>query len=149
MTVLIAHLKHGLGGLNVYKAPGGHKVDWRDAIEPTVWMQPIGPTVKEDKIDWLEVTYARTRERPQRGWVRKDLLDIMDDPKFPDASVHEKQVAYEKSISFPKPPDIPRFDREFMPETDPIMSRRGFWLLVCFGGLVVAVFLAKLFLHIS
>lgn len=146
MNYAILHLKKELGGLTIHKWPDGPP---SDEIEPTVWMQWVGtPKVATGLVTWMEVTYSRPRGLRQRGWVAEHLVDIIKDKMFKEnMTVHERQVEYVKSVSFPKPPDIPHIERDWMPETDPIMPRRGYWLVVGLSLLVACIALAKIYLH--
>jgi hypothetical protein len=146
MSYALARIKKGVGGLNVYSGPGGDKNLWRDAIEPHgVYIQTVGmPMVRLRGVDWVEVMYQRPSSKPERGWVAEHCLDI--DWQTFKGTVHEAQVEYEKSVSFPKPPDTPRIDlREFVPPR----YGPGFWLTVGFGALLAVIFLAKLYFHMN
>jgi hypothetical protein len=142
----VLQVKKGLGGLNIHKDPDGKIID---AIEPSVWLQWVGtPEVPLGLTTWIEVTYSRPRGLQQRGWIAKHLVDFHRDRLFREnVTVHEHQEEYRKSVSFPKPPDIPRIE---LPECGPIIPAipRGLWIV--FGLAVLCVFglLFKAFLHI-
>jgi hypothetical protein len=118
MNYAIVQVKEGLDGLNVHAHPGS--MPPIDAIEPDVWMQYVGtPTVAEGLTTWMEVTYARAKPHDGklcRGWVARHLVEIVKDKMFTEnLSVHDRQVEYENSVSFPKAPnstDLPVIDLE-------------------------------------
>lgn len=145
MSYALVRVKQGLGGLNVRDAPDGNIID---AIEPHgVHIQTVGlPMIMKNGRDWVEVTYTRPRMKPERGWIAEHCVHI--DWQTLKGTVHEAQEDYLQSVKFPKaPPDIPKFDRECMPEIGPIIPR-GLWVVFGLALLCVLGVLFKAFLHI-
>lgn len=89
-------------GLKVRLGPGqDYKVI--DALDPKMTIQLLGPEVKKGAITWVEHTYTRSGDKPCRGWSSLKWLDVYDDPQFDTGeTVHERQVRYEKSVTFPQ-----------------------------------------------
>lgn len=115
-----ASVSFGVGGVNVRKGPTvGSKR--LDALEPGHKVKVI-----REKDGWLKIEYRQAGEDCV-GWSVRSAF-VPDEPPM-----------------IPPPPDV-----EPIPPAPPEeVASRGFYLLVGFGILIVAIFLTKLFLHIS
>lgn len=108
-----------VGGVNVRKGPTVGSKRL-DAIEPGHKVKVI-----REKDGWLKIEYRQAGEDCV-GWSVRSAF-VFDEPETPPL------------------PDV-----ESVPPAPPeVVASRGFYLLVGFGILIVAVFLTKLFLHIS
>jgi len=103
----IAYLKPFIGNSAIERAyvrakPGGKIIG---SIAKGEWvMLPVTPTRHSASSEWTEIWFPA---RKLRGWMATALLDIHNDPLFDTGeTVPERQVKYEKSVSFPRPPEI-------------------------------------------